>query len=61
MTDEPTRIQPRTRTIVESVHPALIHAVNWADEHDVVEFMQTLAAFCAGWDARERQEAECES
>jgi len=53
--------RPRMLTVVESVHPALIHAVNWADEHEPAEYMQVLAAFCAGWDARERQEATDDS
>jgi hypothetical protein len=61
MTDEPARLHPHIPMIVESVHPALIHAVDWASEHESVEFMEVLAAYCAGWDARGREEANGDS
>ena len=58
MTDHDVMVARLRRTVVESVHPALVLALDWAEEHEPAEYMQALAAFCAGWDARERQEAD---
>lgn len=57
MTDH-IRLIPITPTVVESVHPALRAALDWASDHEPDELMQALAAFCAGWDARGREEAD---
>ena len=58
MTDQSIRLIPITRTVVEAVHPALLAGLDWCADHETDELMTALAAFCAGWDAREQREAD---